>query len=87
MKKAHLSSGASFLQANVKKPAHLAARGLNPILRGDELEGEDLQNIHAPPMPPPFLHAVTSTPDFYQPIRRFGGNGNFLLPPSALCQR
>ena len=74
------------MHRDVKKPAYLAARGLNPILRGDELEGEELQNIHLPPAPLSFLHAVTFAVKFYQLIKHLRADGNFLLRSSVLCQ-
>ena len=59
----HLSSAACFLQSQPrshKKTRAPCGGGLNPILRGDELEGEELQNNDGPLAPPTFLHAVTS---------------------------
>lgn len=59
----HLSSAAPFLQSQPrghKKTRAPCGGGLNPILRGDELEGEELQNNDGPRAPPTFLHAVTS---------------------------
>jgi len=85
----HLSSAACFLQSQPrshKKTRAPCGGGLNPILRGDELEGEELQNNDGPLAPPTFLHAVTSVAIVQWTVGTLSGfeTGPILLSSHAL---
>ncbi len=63
-----------------KKTRAPCGGGLNPILRGDELEGEELQNSGARFPPPSFLHAVTSVAILQWTVGNLSGRPTVVLP-------